>query len=443
MRWTIVGVGAAAAAAALGFGAAGGAAAPCTPIPQPPLGRLAALQLAPEATRADLCAPAFSAPARITNPLFPISRLRSAVLLGRVDGKRFRTETTLLPRTKTIVWNGRRIAALESQYVAYLGGRLHEVALDWYAQADDGAVWYLGEDVFNYEKGVVADTDGTWLTGREGPAAMIMPARPKVGDAFRPENAPGIVFEEVVVERAGVRVAGPAGPVNGAIVTRELHQDGTTERKLFAPGYGEFLTGSGGDVEALALAVATDALPGPVPPALRALVRAAQAADDAAAAGDWAEAGARAAALRAAWARMRARPVPPRIAAETSRAVRALTVAVAARRPHAARLAAIDAATSGLDLQLRHRRAAAVDAERFALWLRRIEADAAAGDRGAVRAGAATLVWVRDRFAQALTAASRRSLDERLRYLTAAAQAGELDEAARAAVRLRASPARR
>jgi hypothetical protein len=401
MRRTIIGGAAAAAAAALWAGAAGGAAAGCTPIPQPPLGRLAALPLAPEAARADLCAPAFSAPTRVTNPLFPISRLRSAVLLGRVDGKRFRTETTLMPRTTTIAWNGRRIAALESQYVAYLDGRLHEVALDWYAQADDGAVWYLGEDVFNYERGVVADTDGTWKAGRTGPGAMIMPVRPQVGDAFRPENVPGVVFEEVVVERVGARVAGPTGPVDGAIVTRELHQDGTTERKLFAPGYGEFLTGSGGDLEAMALAVRTDALPGPVPAALSALVRAARAADDAAAAGDWAEAGARPAALRAAWAAVRTRHAPPRIAAEASRA-------------------------------------AAVDRERFALWLRRIEADAAAGDRAAVRAGAATLGWVRDRFAHTLTAARRTSIDARLRDLTAAAAAGELDEAAGAAGQLRA-----
>ena len=138
MRRTIVCAGA--VAAALGVGASEGTAAGCAPIPQPPLGRFAALPLAPQAARVDLCAPAFSAPTRITNPLFPIGRLRSGLLLGRVDGKRFRTETTLMPHATTIRWNGRRIEALESQYVAYLDGRLHEVALDRYAQADDGSV---------------------------------------------------------------------------------------------------------------------------------------------------------------------------------------------------------------------------------------------------------------------------------------------------------------
>ena len=65
--------------------------------------------------------------------------------------------------------DGDQVETLESQYVAFLDGRLHEVALDWYAQDDGGAVWYFGEDVFNYEDGAVADTGGTWLAGARRP----------------------------------------------------------------------------------------------------------------------------------------------------------------------------------------------------------------------------------------------------------------------------------
>jgi len=129
--------------------------------------------------RVDLDRPSFSHSTSITNPLFPISRLRSVVLLGHVDGKPFRTETTLLSGTRTVTWNGERIPVLVSQYMAYLDGRLEEVALDRYAQADDGSVWYLGEDVFDYRNGAIAFTEGTWLAGRDAlPGAMIMPAEP-------------------------------------------------------------------------------------------------------------------------------------------------------------------------------------------------------------------------------------------------------------------------
>ncbi|MGH3066129.1 MAG: hypothetical protein ACRDOF_07460, partial [Gaiellaceae bacterium] len=239
-------------------------------IPQPTAAQLQAaylgkLPVAPESERVDVVAPAFSDPTAITNPLFPISELHSAVLNGTVDGKSFHTETTLLPETRLIEWNGRAVETRISQYAAFLDGRIEEVALDYYAQADDGSVWYFGEDVFNYANGNIADTDGTWLAGVDAPPAMIMPATPKVGDVYRPENAPGLVFEEVTVKSVDRTVRGPHGPVTGAIIVSELHQDGSREKKTFAPGYGEFFTGSGGDVEAIALAVPTDALDGPAP----------------------------------------------------------------------------------------------------------------------------------------------------------------------------------
>jgi hypothetical protein len=114
-----------------------------------------------------------------------------------------------------VEWRGQRIETLQSQFAAYLNGRIHEVALDLYAQADDGAVWYFGEYVFNYEHGVVADTEGTWHAGAQYPPAMIMPADPKVGDVYRTENIPGVAFEEVTVKTVGKTVEGPTGPVAG------------------------------------------------------------------------------------------------------------------------------------------------------------------------------------------------------------------------------------
>ena len=61
---------------------------------------------APDSRRVDLGTPAFSNPTQVVNPLFPISELHSVVLLGREEGRRFRSETTLLPGTRTVVWNG-------------------------------------------------------------------------------------------------------------------------------------------------------------------------------------------------------------------------------------------------------------------------------------------------------------------------------------------------
>ncbi len=212
-----------------------------TKVPQPTPAQLEAagfdtLPLAPDAKRVDLVAAAFSRPTEVTNPLFPISELQSVVLNGHVDGLPFRTETTLMPETRIVEWlSGHCVTTAISQYTAYLDSRIEEVAIDHYAQADDGSVWYLGEEVYNYADGVIAETSGTWLAGKEGPAAMIMPGRPRVGQALRPENIPGLVFEEVVVTDVDLTVDGPSGPVRGALVASELHSDGTMSDKVFAP----------------------------------------------------------------------------------------------------------------------------------------------------------------------------------------------------------------
>jgi hypothetical protein len=129
---------------------------------------------APTSKRVDVLRPVFSNPTAITNPLFPVSQLRSVIQVGKVDGKPFRSETTTLPTTGVVDWYGTKVPVVLSQYVAYLDGSITEVAIDRYAQADDGAVWYFGEDVIDYVNGAAAFTEGTWLAGRDGPPAMIM-----------------------------------------------------------------------------------------------------------------------------------------------------------------------------------------------------------------------------------------------------------------------------
>ena len=309
------------------------------------------IRIAPESARVDLAMPTFSDPTNVSNPLFPVSQQASVLLLGRVDGQAFRTEVTLLPETRIIEWQGQLVEALVSQYVAFLDGRIHEVAYDFYAQDDGGAVWYLGEDVFNFKDGVIADTHGTWIAGKDGPGAMIMPADPQVGDVYRPENIPGFVFEEVTVKAVDKTLNGPLGPVEGGLVIEELHMDNSTEAKTFGPGYGEFLTGGGGDVEALALAVPTDALSQPTPVELVAIEEGAGRVFDAAGSKNWSAARAAVKRMTTAWETVRAGEVPSRLEPLMSRALDALSDGVGNRRAPDTRQAAIDVARWSLDLR--------------------------------------------------------------------------------------------
>ena len=418
-----------AAVATLGLGACGGGggasgSAPET-IPQPSEAQLAAanldkLPLAPESERVDITAPTFSNPTEITNPLFPISELDSVIFSGTVEHKPFHTETTLLPQTRMVEWSpGQWVEARTSQYMAYLDGRIEEVALDLYAQADDGSVWYLGEDVFDYSqtKGLVDGTAGSWLAGRDGPPEMIMPGNPQVGDVHRAENIPAIAFEEVAIKRIDKTVNGPTGPVEGAMVARELHDDGTFSDKVFAPGYGEFYTATQGEVEAMALAVPTDAADGPSPPELKTLSKAADDLLDPVISGYWSAAATAQKAATRAWDAHRQGEVPPRLAAEMDRALNTLREAIGAHDRATAGTAAIDVAQSTLDLELRYRPPSEIDLARFELWARQVLVDGRAGEMGGVNGDVATLDWIRDRFADSIAAASLTRIDASLEVL--------------------------
>jgi hypothetical protein len=410
-------------------------AAPAATIvqPIPPDG----LTVASDAARVDLAVPTFSNPTDITNPLFPISSQASVLMLGHVDDKPFRTEVTLLPYTHLIEWEGQRIRAVVSQYMAYSAGRITEVAYDLYAQADDGSVWYLGEDVFDFVDGAIATTEGTWQAGRDGPAAMIMPGEPKVGDVYRPENVPGFVFEEVSVQEIDQALDGPLGPISGGLLAHELHADGATEDKVFAPGYGEFLTGGDGDLEALAMAVPTDALADAVPRTLRDISGRALRIFDAAGSGDWSTATTETEGIVAAWSAHPTADVPAPIEPLLSEAVKRLRDAVDARKGALARNASIEVARLAFDIQLRYRPATEVDIARFDLMAAQLLVDAAAVDADGVNADVFALDYIRERFVHTLDASTAARLNLLLNDLQTAVIDDDLETSVKTARGLR------
>jgi hypothetical protein len=394
-------------------------------IPQP---AVQGLDVAPSSERVDLTMPTFSDPTKITNPLFPVSRQRSVLFLGHVDGKPFRTEVTLLPFTRIVEWRGQRIEALVSQYMAYLDGRIQEVAYDLYAQADDGSVWYLGEDVSDFRDGAIVTKEGTWLAGKDAPAAMIMPGHPAVGDVYRTENSPGFAFEEVTVTAVDRTLEGPIDPIQGGLVAQELHMDGKTEDKQFAPGYGEFYTADGPDVEALALAVPTDSST-QRPPQPGSMETAALDAADAADRADWRAASASVDDLSHAWASVDAGFAPRLVVPKMTAAIRILSKAVRDRDTARSRQAGIDVAQMSLDLELRDSPVTTVDLARMDLWTRQLMLDADAGDGADVSGDVFTLSYIRDRILGAVDATDLTTVNTLVQHLQVAAADGDLARA--------------
>lgn len=393
------------------------------------------LPVAPDSDRIDLVTPVFSKPTPITNPLHPTSAVKQVIMGGQVDGKPFRTEVTLLPETKPIQWRGQTVDTAIVQYVAYSDGRIHEVAIDWFAQADDGSVWYFGEDVSNFEDGKVADTEGTWMASDKTPAAMIMPAKPAVGDVYRPENAPGVVFEQVRVEKVDQTLPTPSGDIGGAIEVMELHMDGTSERKVFAPGYGEYSTGSpSGDLEAVSLASPIDSRQGPTPTEFGALSGTVARVFDAVATANRDRAGQASTTLGQAWGALLAKGIPSLMQSQMNSDIDVLSSALRKGDWRAAESAALRVSQNDLDLRLLYQPVIDVDLARLALWARQLPVDVKAENVGLVSADVAALdrVWERSRIGVQDPAA----VDSAMQRLRGAADAQDLPAVGGAAAAL-------
>ena len=245
------------------------------------------------------------------------------------------------------------------------------------------------------------------------------------------------MFEEVTVKAVDQTLDGPLGPVDGGLVVEELHMDGTTEDKTFAPGYGEFYTADGGDVEALALAVPTDALPGPHRPSSMTLDTGALDVFDAAQSKDWTAASATVEKMTAAWETYRAGEVPKLIEPRMTDALAALARAVDARDAAEARQAAIDvahgASTSSCATGPRPRSTspASTSGPPSSCSTRR------RGTRARSAATSSPSDYIRDRILNTLDDADRSRVNTEVRKLQVAAADEDLAAASDAAERLR------
>ncbi len=380
------------------------------------------LPTAPESARIDLVVPEFPDPTQITNPLYPISGLTQVVQLGTEQDAPVRVEFTVLPGIRAIDWNGEPVETRIGQFVAFREGRIVEAARDYFAQGADGSVWYFGEEVDNYEDGVVVDHEGAWLAGPAGPPGMIMPAQPAVGAVYRPENIPGIVLEEDTVKAVDETVQGPRGPVLGAILVRELLMEGTTEEKVFAPGYGEFRASSKDEQLTVAVAAPTDAASTPMPDLLTSLYAGAVLIFDTVPSGDWDRISTVLDSMTASWAALVATGPPPLLVAEMNRVLAGLVAAAQTRqaptkKPQAVSSAALDVALAALDLEMQYKPVPEIDADRLQVWSRRIRVDAGDDDLAGVRSDVAILGWVWDRVRPTADPAKAVDVDGRLAQL--------------------------
>jgi hypothetical protein len=196
-------------------------------------------------------APVFTNPMKITNKYLPLSSLRRDVLEGMEGGRKIRVERTMKPGTREFELHGKKIQTSIMEDREFEAGKLKEVTLDYFAQADDGTVYYFGEKVDMYRNGKVIGHEGAWLTGEHNARpGVLFPGKPELGVRFQSEAVPGIAEESDEVIALDETVTEPAGTFKHCIKIKELVPGEKPEYKYYAPGVGVVReVPSGGDIK--------------------------------------------------------------------------------------------------------------------------------------------------------------------------------------------------
>ena len=183
--------------------------------------------------------PKFSHPKEITNVYLPLSSLKQDILEGTEKGHPLRVERTVKPGSKVFNINGQDVEAMIVEDREFINGAIEEVALDYFAQDDNGTVYYLGEDVDNYKDGKVVAHEGAWLYGKDTQKmGVVMPAHPRVGQKFQAEVVGKVTTENDRVVSLTEKVTVPGGKFEKCLKVKETNSDGELEEKLYAPGVG-------------------------------------------------------------------------------------------------------------------------------------------------------------------------------------------------------------
>ena len=173
----------------------------------------------------------------IDNPFFPLTPGTTYVYEGTTDEGDEEIVVEVTTDVKVILG----IACVVVHDTASIDGSLVEDTLDWFAQDDDGNVWYFGEDTKEIEDGVVVSTEGSWEAGVDGALAGIaMLAAPAVGVTYSQEFAAGVAEDMATVVGLGETETTPLGTFTGCVHTEDFSplEPGIVEDKFYAPGVG-------------------------------------------------------------------------------------------------------------------------------------------------------------------------------------------------------------
>jgi hypothetical protein len=189
-----------------------------------------------------------------TNPYWPLVPGTSWTYEGGGE----RVVVTVTDRTHPVMGIEARVVRDRD----YRGDALIEDTEDWFAEDNEGNVWYFGEDTAECRNGQVTSTAGAWQAGVDGAQpGIVMLGAPRVGDAYRQEYYAGQAEDAARVRAVGVTLDIDGTPYENALVTEEFTrlEPGVLEHKSYAPEVGlveeRDVRGSGGAIRLVEVVV--------------------------------------------------------------------------------------------------------------------------------------------------------------------------------------------
>ena len=180
----------------------------------------------------------FHHPTVITNPYYPLVVGATWRWKGQFRQKPYTQKDVVLSYTRRIDGVVTR-PELDQDLVQ---GQIIAGSIDYYAQDDEGNVWYLGEATVHYVNGRLTDHADSWIAGEDGALpGIFMPAHPAVGKRrFQQEFAPNVAADVEQIVSDSKSVCEPARCYAHVVQANEttVLSPGVLSAKYYAPGVG-------------------------------------------------------------------------------------------------------------------------------------------------------------------------------------------------------------
>jgi len=205
----------------------------------------------PELALPDFSAATFDNPTTIDNQWFPMTPGTHYVFEGFTEEGGRQIPHSIIFTVTDLTKEVLGVRTVVAYIVDYSDGQLVEAEIAFYAQDNDGNVWFMGEHPEVYEDGIMVEAP-SWIPGFKGAqAGIVMKADPQVGlPSYAQGWGPAVNWtDRGHVVAMGEQTCVPLDCYEDVLVTEEFSQSepDAFQVKYYAAGVGNVRVGWRGD----------------------------------------------------------------------------------------------------------------------------------------------------------------------------------------------------